>query len=93
MLRCCILDLGGNRDDHLLLVEFTYNNSYQASIGMMPYEALHGRPCRSPLYWEEPDEHVTMGPQVIVETTEKIRAVRDRLKTVQSLQKSYADLN
>ena len=48
MLRCCILDLGGNWDDHLPLVEFTYNNSYQASIGMAPYEALYGWPCRTP---------------------------------------------
>ena len=49
MLRCCILDLGGNWDDHLPLVEFTYNNSYQTSIGMAPYESLYGRPCRMPL--------------------------------------------
>ena len=48
MLRCYILDLGGNWDDHLPLVEFTYNNSYQESIGMAPYEALYGRPYRSP---------------------------------------------
>ena len=47
MLRCCILDFGGNWDDHLPLVEFTYNNSYQASIDMVPYKALYGRPCRS----------------------------------------------
>ena len=49
MLHYCILDLGGNWNDHLPLVEFTYNNSYQASIGMAPYEALYGRPCRTPL--------------------------------------------
>ena len=70
-----------------------YNNSYQASIGMAPYEALYGRPCRSPLCWAEPKGHVVMGPSVIEETTEKIRAIRDRLKTVQSFQKSYADLH
>ena len=68
VLRCCILDLGGNWDDHLPLVEFTYNNSYQASISMAPYEALYGRPCRLPLCWAEPDEHVTIGLQVIEET-------------------------
>ena len=49
MLRACILDLKGNWDKHLPLVEFAYNNSYQVSIHMAPYEALYGRPCRSPV--------------------------------------------
>ena len=93
MLCCCILDLGGNWDDHLPLVEFTYNNSYQANIGMAPYEALYERSYRLSLCWVEPDELVAMGPLFIVETTEKIWALPDRLKTVQSRQKSYADLN
>ena len=48
MLRACMLDFKGNWSNHLSLVEFAYNNSYQASIGMAPYEALYGRPCRSP---------------------------------------------
>ena len=55
MLRSCILDFGGSWGKHLSLAEFTYNNSYQASIGMAPYDALYGRPCRSPLCWAEPD--------------------------------------
>ena len=93
MLRSCILDFGGSWGEHLSLVEFTYNNSYQASIGMAPYEALYGRPCRSPLCWAEPDERVTIGPQIIASTTEKIRGIQERLKVVQSRQKSYADLH
>ena len=72
MLCCCIIDLGGNWDGHLPLVEFTYNNSYQATVGIAPYEALYRRPCRSPLRWAKPEEHIIMGPQVINETTEKI---------------------
>jgi len=48
LLRACILDFGGLWEQHLSLVEYTYNNSYQASIGMAPYEALYGRPCKSP---------------------------------------------
>ena len=43
MLRACVLDLKGSWEEHLPLVEFTYNNSYQASIHMAPYEALYGR--------------------------------------------------
>ena len=52
MLRACIFDFGGSWEDHLHLVEFSYNNSFQASIKMAPYEALYGRKCRSPVYWD-----------------------------------------
>jgi len=48
-----VLEFGGNWEDLLPLVEFTYNNSYQASIGMAPYEALYGRKCRTPICWDE----------------------------------------
>ena len=72
MLHCCILDLGGNQDDYLPLMEFTYNNNYQVSVSVVPYEALYERPFRSPLCWAEPEEYVVMGPQVIEKTTEKI---------------------
>ena len=51
MLRACVLNLKGSWEEHLPLVEFAYNNSYQASIRMAPYEALYGRPCRSPICW------------------------------------------
>ena len=71
MLRCYNVDLSGNLDDHLLLVEFTYNNSNRASIGMTSYDALYEKPGRSPLCWTEPEKHVVMGPQVIKETTKK----------------------
>ncbi|CAA7045038.1 unnamed protein product [Microthlaspi erraticum] len=53
MLRLCILDWAGMWEDHLPLIEFSYNNSYHSSIGMSPYEALYGRPCRTPLCWTE----------------------------------------
>jgi hypothetical protein len=56
MLRACMLDFCGSWARYLPLVEFSYNNSFQASIGMAPYEALYGRKCRSPLYWDELDE-------------------------------------
>ena len=53
MLRACVLDFKGSWEDQLPLIEFAYNNSFHASIGMPPYEALYGRRCRSPLYWDE----------------------------------------
>ena len=82
MLRSCILDFGGSWDDHLSLVEFAYNNSYQTSLGMAPYEVLYGRPCRSPLCWVDVEERVTLGPELVQETTEKINKIRERLKVV-----------
>ena len=45
MLQACVLDHKGGWKEHLPLVEFAYNNSYQTSIQMAPYEALYGRPC------------------------------------------------
>ncbi|KAA0047409.1 retrotransposon protein, putative, Ty3-gypsy sub-class [Cucumis melo var. makuwa] len=56
MLRACILQFKGNWDTHLPLMEFAYNNSYQSSIGMAPYEALYSRPCRTPVCWNEMGE-------------------------------------
>ena len=91
MLRACVLDFGESWERHLPLVEFAYNNNYQASIGMTPFEALYGRPCRSPLCWTEVGETVLLGPDLVQETTEKVKIIRQRLLTAQSHQKSYAD--
>ncbi|RVX08378.1 Transposon Tf2-8 polyprotein [Vitis vinifera] len=91
MLRACVLDFGGNWADYLPLAEFAYNNSYQSSIGMAPYEALYGRPCRSPLCWIEMGESRLLGPEIVQETTEKIQLIKEKLKIAQDRQKSYAD--
>ena len=56
MLRTCVLDLKGSWENHLPLIEFAYDNSYHASIGMPPFEALYGRKCRSPICWNETGE-------------------------------------
>ena len=91
MLRACVLDLKGSWEEHFPLVEFAYNNSYQASIQMAPYKALYGRPCRSPVCWTEVGESSTTGPELIRVTSEKVDLIRKRLLTAQSLQKSYVD--
>ena len=91
MLRACVLDLKGSWEEHFPLVEFTYNNSYQASIQMAPYEALYRRPCRSPVCWTEVGESSTTGPKLIRVTSEKVDLIRKHLLTAQSRQKSYAD--
>ncbi|KAA0033327.1 pol protein [Cucumis melo var. makuwa] len=53
MLRACVLEFSGSWDSHLYLMEFAYNNSYQATIDMAPFEALYGKCCRSPVCWGE----------------------------------------
>ena len=91
MLRACVLNHKGSWEEHLPLVEFAYNNSYQASIQMAPYEALYGRPCRSPIFWTEVGESSITGLDMIRDTSEKVSLIRQRLLTAQSRQKSYAD--
>ena len=92
MLRACVLDHKGSWEEHLPLVEFAYNNSYQASIRMVPYEALYGRPCRSPLGWTEVEKSSITGLDLIRDTLEKVSLMGQRLLTAQSRQKSYADV-
>ncbi|XP_073357951.1 uncharacterized protein [Aegilops tauschii subsp. strangulata] len=91
MLRACALDYGSSWDDNLPYVEFSYNNSYQASLKMAPFEALYGRRCRTPLMWDEVGDRQLFGPDLIKESEEKVKLIRDRLKVAQSRQKSYAD--
>ena len=76
---------------HLPLVEFTYNNSYQASISMVPYEALYERKCKTPICWDEVKKRMLNDVKLIEVTTKKIQIIRERLKTTQDRQKSYAD--
>ena len=92
MLRACILDHKGSWEKHFPLVEFSYNNSYLASIQMAPYEALYGRPCKSLICWTEVGESSITGPDLIRDTSEKVSLIRQRLLTAQSRQKSYADV-
>lgn len=84
ILRECAIDFGGNWDTHLPLVEFSYNNSYHASIKMAPFKSLYGRKCRSPISWAEAGESQMIGPEIVLETTEKIIKIKDRLKIARS---------
>ena len=78
-------------EKYLPLVEFAYNNSYHSSIGMPPYKALYGRPCRMLLSWNRLEDRVTFGPELIQEMEEQVIQIRQRLKEAQDRQKSYAD--
>ncbi|KAL0548949.1 hypothetical protein IC582_013427 [Cucumis melo] len=82
----------GSWDSHLHLMEFAYNNSYQATIGMAPFEALYGKCCRSPVCWGEVGEQRMLGPELVQTTNAAIQKIRARMLTAQSRQKSYADV-
>nr|GEV10576.1 putative reverse transcriptase domain-containing protein [Tanacetum cinerariifolium] len=91
MLRACVIDFGKGWVKHLPLAEFSYNNSYHASIKAAPYEALYGRKCRSPVCWAEVEESQLTGPELIQETTEKIVLIKHRMQAAQDRQKNYVD--
>jgi len=74
----------------MALVEFTYNNSHQATIGMAPYEALYGRRCRTPLCWEEVGDRKLYGAELVQVTMEKVRTIS--IKAAQDRQKKYVDV-
>ena len=80
MLRACVVEFKGSWDNYLALIEFAYNNSYQSSIGMAPYEALYGRKCRTLVFWDEMGERRLIGLEIVQDTTEKVKKIRERLK-------------
>ncbi|GJV90015.1 putative reverse transcriptase domain-containing protein [Tanacetum coccineum] len=92
MLRACVIDFGKGWVNHLPLFEFSYNNSYHASIKATPFEALYGRKCRLPVCWAEVGEVQLTGPEIVQETTEKIIQIKQRIQPACNRQKSYADL-
>ncbi|KAL4016694.1 hypothetical protein IC575_024351 [Cucumis melo] len=91
-LQACVLEFSGRWDSHLHLMEFAYNNSYQATIGMAPFEALYGRCCRSPVCWREIGEQRLLGPELVQTTNTAIKKIRAHMLTAQSRQKIYADV-
>ena len=91
MLSACVLDLKSSWEEHLPLVEFAYNNSYQASIQMAPYDALYGTPCRSPICWTEMGERSITGLDLIRDILEKVDLIQKCLLTAQRKQKNYTD--
>jgi hypothetical protein len=91
MLRACTLKYGKSWDKSLPYIEFSYNNSYQASIKMALYEALYGRHCKTPLFWSQTRESQVFGPEVLKDAEKQVQMVHESLKVVPSREKSYAD--
>nr|GEY76999.1 putative reverse transcriptase domain-containing protein [Tanacetum cinerariifolium] len=92
MLRACAMDFGKGWEKHLPLGEFSYNNSYHASIKAVPFEALYDRKCRSPVCWSEVGDMQLTGPELIHETTEKIVLIRQHLQAARDQKRSYANV-
>jgi hypothetical protein len=91
MLRASIMHFDKSWDKCLSLAEFSYNNSYQASLKMAPYEALYGRRCRTPLNGSEAGERTLFGLDLVKDAEEKVEVIRETLKLAQMRQKSYHD--
>ncbi|GJW44846.1 putative reverse transcriptase domain-containing protein [Tanacetum coccineum] len=89
MLRACVIDFGKGWVKHLPLAEFSYNNSYHASIKAAPYEALYGRKCRSPVCWAEVGEAQLTGPELIQEQLRRAVLIKQRMQAAQDRKKSY----
>nr|GFA50114.1 putative reverse transcriptase domain-containing protein [Tanacetum cinerariifolium] len=87
MLRACVIDFGKGWVNHFPLVEFSYNNSYYASIKVAPFEALYDRKCRSPVCWNEVGEFHLTGPEIVQETTEKIVQIKQRIQAAHDHQR------
>ncbi|GKF50061.1 putative reverse transcriptase domain-containing protein, partial [Tanacetum coccineum] len=92
MLRACVIDFGKGWVNQLPLVEFSYNNSYHASIKAAPFEALYGQKCRSPVCWAEVGEVQLTGPEIGQETIEKIIQIKQMMQANHDRQKSYTNL-
>ncbi|GKB83238.1 putative reverse transcriptase domain-containing protein [Tanacetum coccineum] len=92
MLRAYVIDFVKGWERHLPLEEFSYNNSYHASIKATPFEALYGQKCRSPVCWAEVGDVQLTGPKIIHETTEKIVPIRQHLQAARDRQRSYANV-
>jgi transposase InsO family protein len=91
MLRACVIQYDKKWDKCLALAKFSYNNSYQSSLKMPPFEALYGRRCRTLLSWSQTGERKIFGPDLVIEEEEKVKIIHSNLKAAQSRQKNYAD--
>lgn len=82
MLCAYVLDFKLNRDESLPLYEFSYNNNYDSSNGMAPYEALYERKYRNPICWEEVGVRSFHGAIIVGDYSEKVKLMQDRLKSL-----------
>jgi hypothetical protein len=91
MLRMHVMHQPQKWEEYLPLVEFAYNNGYEESLKIIPFEALYGRQCKIPISWSNPVDRVTIEPDMLKEMEQKLIQIKKKLKISQDRQKSYAD--
>jgi hypothetical protein len=91
MLRACVLNYPDKWDKCLPLAKFSFNNSYQESLRMAPFEALYGCRYRTLVHWIEPGERTIFGPDLVIEAEEIVQRIQSNLKAVKARQESYAN--
>jgi hypothetical protein len=91
MLKACVLTYSKDWEKSITFAKFSYNNSYQDSLDMSPFEAFYGRKCWTPLIWLEAGERTLLTPALIKEVEDRVADIREKLKAAQSRQKSYSD--
>ncbi|WMV42180.1 hypothetical protein MTR67_035565 [Solanum verrucosum] len=89
VVRACVIGFKGSWDDHLPLIEFSYNNNYHSSIAIAPFEALYRRRCRSLVGWFEVGEFALIGPELVYEAIEKVQLIRERFGKTGKLSPRY----
>jgi hypothetical protein len=91
MIRMFVMDKPSKWEDYLHLVEFAYNNGYQASLKMSPFEVVYGKKCNTPISWDNPIDRAVVGPDLHREMEEKMIKIKQNLKAAQNRQKTYTD--
>jgi hypothetical protein len=93
ILRMYVMEKPSKWEDYRHLVEFAYNNGYQASLKMSPFEALYGRKYNTPVSWDNPANRAVIGPELLKKMEEQMLKIKKNLKVAQDKQKSYANKN
>jgi hypothetical protein len=93
MMRMYVMNKPSKWEDYLHLVEFAYNNGYQASLRMIPFEALYGRKCDTQVSWDKLTDRVVLGPELLKDMEDQVVKIKHNLKATQDRQKFYADKN
>jgi hypothetical protein len=85
MLRMHVMDKPSKWEDYLHLVEFSYNNGYQESLKMSPFEALYGKKCNTIVSWDNLDDRLVVGPEFLKEIEEQMLKIKKKLKASQDM--------
>ena len=76
MLRMYVMDKPVKWEDYLHLVEFSYNNNFQVSAGMSPFEILYGRKCNTQISWSSPIDRLMLGPDLLEDMELTVKRVQ-----------------